>query len=193
MPLFLRNRIIEEIAPFSASGLTVSVVYYDEATNASTGTATEIGITGNYKYSFTPDNNGDWRLVMYSGSEKHTFHYIVQDYVDTTATVALTGVTEKTIFEVTKYGIYNLSAFIDVNAITTAGVITLKLYNQIDGTNYRIIARTDFIVGTSTEHPNFEINALHDYTKLTITCSNACTESVIYRYIAWDLGTVGWV
>ena len=77
MPEFVVGRPIEIIAPFSATGLGVSTYVYDEARNQSAGSATEIGVTGNYYFKFTPDADGEWRLVMYSGSEKHTFYFPV--------------------------------------------------------------------------------------------------------------------
>ena len=191
MVLFAKNRAIEVIAPFSATGLTVSVVYYDEARNASTGTATEIGITANYYYSFTPDAEGDWRVVLFSGAEKHIFHFPVYGASDTyLGTIFATGATEKTVFEVAKVGIYRLSAYMDIYDFEhygEGGTITFRLYNKIDGTNYRVISKYVYTVGASTEHPIFEINAIHNYCKVTIQCTTATTRAIPYRYIVEDL------
>jgi len=196
MPLFIRGRTIEAIAPFTTTGLTVSTILYDESRNPTNGTATEIGSTANYYYSFVPDIVGDWRLVMYNGTEKHVFFFPVYDYSDTSTTHSITtsnDTVETQIFEVVKAGLYNLSVFIDLSTLQTyseGGTVTLRLYNKIDGTNYRILAETNFVVGTTTEHPSFEVNCLHQYSKVMIQCSGdvTTTRAITYRYVAWDIG-----
>jgi hypothetical protein len=200
MPLFVKNRLIEAIAPFSTTGLTVSTILYDESRNPTNGTATEIGITGNYYYSFTPDTDGDWRLVMYNGSEKHTFHFPVYSSLKTSSTHSITTTNdtiETQIFEIAKSGTYALTVMFDLDTLETAvegGTITIRLYNKIDGSNYsdKPSARIDYVVGTggSTAYPSLEALRLGQYSRVTIQCSSDVTTTRIisYYYIVEDLG-----
>ena len=56
---FKRNVAIIERCPFSATGLTVKYIIYDEGGNShASGDASEIGVTGVYTVTFTPDNSG---------------------------------------------------------------------------------------------------------------------------------------
>lgn len=198
MPLFIVNRSIEEIAPFSSTGLTVSTILYNPSRTPTNSTATEIGTTANYYYSFTPNVVGDWRLVMYNGSEKHTFHYVITGTVKTAATYAITTANDKTetqVFEVAKTGNYVLSVYFDLDVLETAvegGTVTIKLYNKIDGSNYsdRPSTRIDYFIGASTEYPSIETINIGGYSKITIQCSSdvTSTRTISYYYITEDLG-----
>jgi len=197
MVLFVKNRAIEVVAPFSTTGLTVSVVYYDEARNASTGTATEIGVTANYYFSFTPDAEGDWRVVLYNASEKHVYHFAVYGSPRVTGTHTMTTTTdtvETQIFEVAKFGTYALSVLLDLDTLETAvegGTVTIKLYNKIDAANYsdKPIARIDHVIGGTLEYPSFEAVRLGYYSKVTIQCSGnvSVSRAIPYYYITEDL------
>lgn len=198
MTLFIVNREIVPIAPFSSSGLTVLAKLYDEALNESAPTVYEIGVTGNYRCPFTPDAEGDWRLVMYNGAEKHTFHFPVYGSPKTSATYSITTANDKTetqMFEIAQAGTYALSIMVDLDTLETAaegGTVTFKLYNKIDGSNYsdRPSVKIDYIVGTSTEYPSIEALRLGQYSKLTIQCSTDVTTTRIisYYYIIERMG-----
>jgi len=98
---------------------------------------------------------------------------------------------ETEMFEVAKAGIYSLSIYIDVQTMITAdegGLLTFRLYNQIDATNYRCIDKAEFRVGTDDEHPTFELDMVHDYCKVMVICSTVVggDRLVPYRYIVRD-------
>lgn len=189
MPLFIKGRQIEVIAPFSSTGLTVATILYNASRTPTNGTAVEIGTTANYYQYFTPDTVGDWRLVFYSGTEKHVFYFAVYDHADITGTTTLANTTETQAFEVAKTGIYNLSIYLDMSAMVNGGTITVRLYNKIDGTNYRVITTGEYIVGTTTDHPVIEVNAVHHNCKVTLQCSTTPTSHIVtHRYITLDLG-----
>jgi hypothetical protein len=202
MVLFIRNRLIEEKAPFSATGLTVSYTVYDESRNSfATGSATEISATAVFWASFTPDTVGDWTLYIYCAStgERHTFHYLVYDSVDSGNLAHNITTTDDTIetlvVEVANAKVYALSAYFDLDVLETAaegGTITIKAYNKIDGTNYsdKPIAKIDYNIGASSVYPNLEASRLNGYTKFTIQCSGnvSTTRTISYRYIYEDLG-----
>ena len=83
MATFRVNRAIIERCPFSATGLAVSSIVYDEAGGAfGTPAINEIGATGVYWGTFTPDAEGDWTFYFYCAAtgERHTYHYPVYDY-----------------------------------------------------------------------------------------------------------------
>lgn len=99
---------------------------------------------------------------------------------------------ETDVFEITKSTRYAFSAYFDLSVLVAAaegGTVTLILYNKIDETNYREIARSAFIVGADTTHPSFEARMLNHNTKVTIQCSNdvTATRSISYRYMTQDL------
>ncbi len=56
----------------AATGQTIAMDVYDETQSLVTGSSvaamTEIGSTGRYRESFTPDAEGDWFLTMYDSA-----------------------------------------------------------------------------------------------------------------------------
>lgn len=100
------------------------------------------------------------------------------------------------VFEVAKAGIYALSVFFDLDVLETAGeggIVTIRLYNKIDGTNYsdHPTAKIDYVVGVTLEYPSIEANMLHGYSQVKIQCSDdlGANRTIAYRYIVRDLGT----
>lgn len=198
--MFIKDVAIEERAPFSATGLTVNYIVYDESRNThASGATTEIGSTGVYYISFTPDIDGDWTLYMYCSTtgEKHTFHYPVRTPASTSTTHTITTANDKTetqVFEITKTTIYHLSIYTDLDVLESAAegdTITFRLYNKVDGSNYsdQPLGESDYVVGSSDEYPNFELNMVEGNCKLTVQCSDDVTVSrnFTYRYITMDV------
>ena len=198
--MFIRNRSIEIRPPFSSAGLTVNYIVYDESRNIhSSGTASELGTGGVYYTSFTPDNQGDWTVFMYclTTGEKHTFNYALRDVTSTGSGTyyieVADGTTEQTVITISKAGSYSLSYYMDLNTLITnseGGTVTSRLYNRIDGSNYRIIAEWDFAVGVNTEHPSVEVNMLKGYSYLSIQLSSAVTaqRACPFKILIEDIG-----
>jgi len=95
---------------------------------------------------------------------------------------------ETDVVEISSTTIYGLSMYFDLSPLVTAsegGTITIRMYNKIDETTYREIAKAMFIVGTTTTHSNFEAIRLNHNTKFTIQCSGNVTgtRTINYRYI----------
>jgi len=198
--MFIKNQVIEERVGFSAPGLTVGYIVYDESRNThASGSATEIGSTGVYYASFTPDTDGDWTFYFYCSStgERHTFHYPVRTPASTSTTHSITTTNDKTetqVFEIQKANIYRLAIYLDLDVLEAAGeggIVTVRLYNKIDGSNYsdQPIAEVDYEVGTTNEYPNIEIIMVEGYCKLMIQCSTdvTVTRNITYRYITFDV------
>ena len=107
---------------------------------------------------------------------------------DTEATYSVTtsnDTVETQIFENAIATNYAFDAYFDFNALTAAaegGVVTLRVYNKIDGTNYREILYVQFTVGSDAENPSVHFPMLHNYSKVTIQCSTdvSATRSVPY-------------
>ena len=103
--------------------------------------------------------------------------------------------TETQMVEIAKAGIYALSIYIDLDVLETAvegGLVKIRLYNKIDGTNYsdKPSAYVEYTVGSENEYPSIEVNMVHGYCNLTIQCSTdvTVTRTIAYRYIVRDLG-----
>jgi hypothetical protein len=193
MPSFVKGRLITVTAPFALTGLVVSITLYDELGNIeATGNASEQGANANYYYSFTPNADGDWRLVMYNGAEKHIFHFPVYSSLKTAATYTFIDTTERQIFEVGKFGNYALTVMFDLDTLETAvegGIITIKVYNRVDNATYpdKPSARIDHVIGSSLVYPSIEAMRLGGYSKVTIQPSTATTRVIPYYYIVEDL------
>lgn len=122
-------------------------------------------------------------------ASKSLYDFLIS--ADTAGTHDITTVNDKTetdVVEVTATTRYGLSCYFDLNALVSAaegGTVTLRMYNKIDETNYREIAKATFVVGTTTTHPNFEAIRLNHNTKFTIQCSTdvTVTRTINYRYI----------
>lgn len=182
---FIRNQAIIERCAFSVTGLAVNYIVYDEGGNVhASGATAEIGATAVYWITFTPDNAGDWTLYFYctATGERHTFHYPVYDANDASSGThnieIADDVDEEDVVEITATNIYSLSFYIDLTTLEAAGeggTVTVRLYNMIDAVNYREVAYTQYVVGTSVEHPNIEYWLIHHHSKITIQCSSAVT------------------
>ena len=101
------------------------------------------------------------------------------------------GVAEQDIVAVAKSTRYGISFYLDVQALVTAnegGTLTIRAYNKIDETNYKVIAKATFVVGVDTVFPSFEIIRVNHNTKFTLQCSVAVTvtRTINYRYITQD-------
>lgn len=99
---------------------------------------------------------------------------------------------ETQVLEISDAGSYGLAIYVDLSTLVTAvegGTVTLKLYNKVDEANYREVSKAQFIIGSDTTHPSFEVNMLHHHTKMTIQCSNdvTATRSISYSYLTKDL------
>ena len=70
--------------------------------------------------------------------------------------------------------------------------ISIRVYNQVDGTNYSDIPTItiEYVVGAENEYPSFHLPLVHDYVKVTIQCSEdvAAQRDITYRYIYCDRG-----
>lgn len=87
---------------------------------------------------------------------------------------------------------YAYSIYFDLNALETAaegGTITLKAYNKIDSTNWRMVDMVEYIVGAGDVNPSFEFNMISHSLKFTIQCSSdvTATRTVNFRAVTKDL------
>lgn len=115
-------------------------------------------------------------------------HLVAADTASTHDITTANDQTETDMFSISATTMYQLSVYVDVSVLVTAvegGTVTFRLYNKIDETNYREIATTDFVVGTTTTHPSFEVMMCNHNSKLTIQCGADVTETrtINYRYI----------
>ena len=87
---------------------------------------------------------------------------------------------------------YAYSIYFDLEELETAGeggTITLKAYNRIDSSNYRLIDKVEYVVGAGDVNPNFEFNMISHALKFTIQCSSdvTATRTVDFRAVTKDL------
>jgi|GEM_PF-5481368 len=97
---------------------------------------------------------------------------------------------ETVIEEIEDTNNYSLSLFFDLDSLESASegeVVTIKLYNKIDGSNYSDspIAVSEYVVGSEIEYPSIETNVLSGYSKITISCSGevTATRSIVCRIL----------
>lgn len=97
---------------------------------------------------------------------------------------------ETVIEEIEDTNNYSLSLFFDLDTLESASegeVVTIKLYNKIDGSNYSDspIAVSEYVVGSEIEYPSIETNVLSGYSKITISCSGevTATRSIVCRIL----------
>ena len=97
---------------------------------------------------------------------------------------------ETVIEEIEDTNNYSLSLFFDLDTLKSASegeVVTIKLYNKIDGSNYSDspIAVSEYVVGSEIEYPSIETNVLSGYSKITISCSGevTATRSIVCRIL----------
>jgi len=123
----------------------------------------------------------------------------VENAVHTNASHDITTANDKTetqVFEITKTGVYELSVYLHLDALETAGeggIVTVKLTMTEDGgTTYadNPIAVPKYTVGSSEEYPSIEADKIHGKCKLTIQCSGdvTATRAITYDYVTRDLG-----
>jgi len=82
-PVYKVGNVINVVyqAAGALSGATIAMDVYDETQSLVTGSSvsamTEIGVTGRYRASFTPDAEGDWIVQMFD-SVNNTGKVVVQ-------------------------------------------------------------------------------------------------------------------
>jgi hypothetical protein len=115
---------------------------------------------------------------------------------DTVATHDVTtanDTAETTVYEVAETGNHDHACQFSLASLVTAaegGTVTIRWYTKgPDETNYVLIAKSAFIIGSDDVHPSVEIHMTHHYLKCTIQCSNdvTTTRTISYVYLVRDL------
>ncbi len=200
MIIWMVNRAIVERCPFSATGLTVLSIVYDEAGGQfSTPAVNEIGATGVYWMTFTPDAIGDWTGYFYcvATGERHTFHYPVYDALATTDTHDITIANdqiETEVFEIQKTGVYDCAITLELDILESTsegGIVTFRVYEKTDGSVYSDIP-VGYAEWTNGDnfYPSFFLPLVHGYVQLKVQCSDdvTVTRVISYTYKVQDQG-----
>jgi len=135
-----------------------------------------VNAPGLYKATFTPDAVGFWKVYWDSSKAGANISggeviYVYDSVAESSGTLAYpNGTTEEIVFssEVTTYR--RVTGSIDFSLLTAAKVMTVRIYEKIDGTNYKVVDSKDFTIAATpanTTMPKFEY-LTRQHTKVTV-------------------------
>ena len=135
-----------------------------------------VNAPGLYKTTFTPDAIGFWKVYWDSAKAGANISggeviYVYDSVVESSDTLSYPdGTTEEIVFssEVTTYR--RITGSLDLCNLTAAKVMTVRIYEKTDGTNYRRVDSKEFTINATpanTTMPKFEY-LTRQHTKITV-------------------------